>query len=579
MNPLCFKNIYKKFVLSLKFPVFLLFVLNLILVFPVFFPNLNEIGPWDESIYINSGRSLIEDGVLQQFAWNPLLSFLYALVYIPVRSTTFWLIHSCTIARFVLFALMWMSACLVAKQLSRVTPPLIMIGLLLISPALIYLLPNPSDALFTAMSAFALGEVLAFSNEKKIFHAGLASFFLGLASLSRNDGLILFAIFLFLLIILSLKTRKAKKALLAGICPFLIITGGYFILYGLKTGEFKTGIAQRTYLAFEQGQGFLFEKSPSDGILEARRLFGSPEENRYSFLVAIKKNPDAYFKRFIQIIKSSPSKIYFMYGERAGIIILLLAFMGAVEMARKRFFSPLLILLLWLSHISIYILTFFRHTYFLLPYFVIFVFTSVSLNFILYHLNKKRLIFWTALLSALAILGTITNRPNLFSSALIFLTGLWFMKLVLNQYQSYERIRIIAILLTFSILFILRSGSPLPRFRKLGIAPDEKAVLFMKRYFQPGSLVFAEAPGPIWTARMNFEPLDFRFRDEDEQGILSCLNYFNGKAVYIDERLKIFEPDLIKKLENLVGKGLEIGFRSDDGKVMILLVSNGNSIK
>lgn len=160
------EQLYEKCREPSRFLVPLLFLLNIILVFPVFFPNLREIGPWDESIYINSGRLLVEKGLLPEPAWNPLGTLLYAITYIPVQKTAFWLVNSCTIGRFILFGLLWISTYLVAKQLSSFFNSLIMSGLLLSSPVLIYILRNPSDALFAAMSAFALWQALSCYNEK-----------------------------------------------------------------------------------------------------------------------------------------------------------------------------------------------------------------------------------------------------------------------------------------------------------------------------------------------------------------------------------------------------------------------------
>lgn len=159
--------------------ILLTFILNIVLIYPILFPNLSDIGMFDESLYINSGRVLVEDGNIPEYAWNPLVACLYAITYIPVQKTTFWLIHSCTIGRFILFGLLWLSAYLVAKQLSSLGHPLVMIIFVLVSPALTYLLGNQSDALFAAMSAFALWQVLSFRNEKKIKHLWFASLFCG----------------------------------------------------------------------------------------------------------------------------------------------------------------------------------------------------------------------------------------------------------------------------------------------------------------------------------------------------------------------------------------------------------------
>jgi len=556
----------------------LLFIFNLVLVFPIFFPNLSNIDPWDESIYINSGRGLIDGGCLRQFAGNPLLSFLYALIYIPVKSTTFWLIHSCTIGRFILFSLMWFSAYLVATQLRYLAHPFIMIALLFTSPALTYLLPNPSDALFTAMSAFTLWQVLLFYNKKKVRHVWLASLFVGLSALSRNDGLILFFILIIIAVILSIPAKRLGTSLIACVIPFIILVAGYLIIYGLVMGRFELGIIGRTYLAFEQGQGFAYEKSPADGQIDARQLFGTPEENQYSFLSAIKRNPEAFFDRVRQTIKTSPKKIYFIYGERLGIISLLLAAMGAMVLARKRLYPLLVALLLWSTHLFVYFLTFFRHEYFLFPYFAVFSLASMGLTSIVYSFKKRIHYCWSLALLGLAIFGMLSNRPNLFSATVFFLVWVWIVRYVMNRYRHLEAIKTIGLVLALCALLFLKVGYPYPKFRTLGTAPDEKAVLFMKEHLKPGSLVFAAAPGPIWEAKMNFGPLDFTLRDKNEND-LSYGHLFYGKAVYANDTLRYDEPGLVSKIERLIGKGLEVGYESENKEVQILLVDEKYSKK
>jgi len=261
-----------------------------------------------------------------------------------------------------------------------------------------------------------------------------------------------------------------------------------------------------------------------------------------------------------------------MYGERAGIIILLLAVAGAVEIARKRLYLLFLILLMWLAHVLVYLITFYRHTYFLLPYFVILVFASVSLNFILYHMNTKRLYCWTVLLLILTALGMTSSRPNVFSASLIFLIVLWVIKIIVSQYQDREAIKPVAIILALGTLFLLKSDYPLPKFRTLSITPDERAVLFMKEHLDPSSVVFAEAPGPIWEARMHFKPLDFNLRRLNEEEIFQFIMSLNGKAIYVNNALKYFELGIVINIENLIGRGLDIGYESEGKDVQVLLV-------
>lgn len=551
--------------------ILLTFILNIVLIYPILFPNLSDIGMFDESLYINSGRVLVEDGNIPEYAWNPLVACLYAITYIPVQKTTFWLIHSCTIGRFILFGLLWLSAYLVAKQLSSLGHPLVMIIFVLVSPALTYLLGNQSDALFAAMSAFALWQVLSFRNEKKIKHLWFASLFVGLSALARNDGLILFFSFLILALFLSIPIRRLGTALIASVIPFVIIVGGYITLYSLITGKFEFGTMRRTYWAFEQGQGFAYGYSAADGQIETRRLFGTPKENNYSVITAILRNPEAFIQRVRQTVKTSYLKIYFMYGERLGIVIFLLAAMGAVELARKKLYALLLILWLWPVHLFVYLFTFFRHTYFLLPYFVTFSLASFGITSIVDNLGKKALYIWSFVLLGLASFGILTDRPNIFSATVFFTTGLWILWLIMNQYRNLKVIRPIELILALCFAVLLKGGFPYPKFRTLGIAPDERAALYMKEHLNPKSMVLTYAPGNVLVAKMDYYPLNFELRNINEQEFSSSVAKY-AKAIYVDNDLRHNEPIVWAKIEKMIGSILEVGFKSDDGSIQVLVV-------
>jgi hypothetical protein len=129
----------------------------------------------------------------------------------------------------------------------------------------------------------------------------------------------------------------------------------------------------------------------------------------------------------------------------------------------------------------------------------------------------------------------------------------------------------IGIILVLCLAMFLKTGYPYPKFRTLGIAPDEKAVLFMKGHLKSGSLIMAEAPGTMWTAKMDFYPLDFRLRNVGENDLADGIA--NARAVYVDNALRYFEPGLVTKIGKLIGKGLEVGFRSENGEVEVLLVN------
>ena len=93
-----------------------LFALNVLLALPVIAPNLNGIGEADEAFYIEMGR-MLAGGNLPTLDQSPLTAALFALTYVPFQDSTFWFVHSCTAARFILFGLLWLSSYLLANLL------------------------------------------------------------------------------------------------------------------------------------------------------------------------------------------------------------------------------------------------------------------------------------------------------------------------------------------------------------------------------------------------------------------------------------------------------------------------------
>ena len=109
----------------------ILFALNLFLVFNVLTPSFRDLNGWDESVYINTGKTLFE-GTLPVFARNPLIGFLYAVTYIPYQTSPFWLVESATLGRIFLFFLIWLSAFWVGSKASKHASPLIIAAFVLV---------------------------------------------------------------------------------------------------------------------------------------------------------------------------------------------------------------------------------------------------------------------------------------------------------------------------------------------------------------------------------------------------------------------------------------------------------------
>lgn len=172
----------------------LVFVFHLVLISADLLPALRDINLWDEAVFINTGK-LFAEGQLTPFYRNPLVGMLYALTYLPFGSSPFWMMQSAALGRVILFALLWLAAYLVATRFEKEFSVFVMVGFVLVFPVLTEILVNPSDALFAAMSALAFWQFLGFFQHRDRTHLLWTSVFLGLAALSRNDGLLLFVVF------------------------------------------------------------------------------------------------------------------------------------------------------------------------------------------------------------------------------------------------------------------------------------------------------------------------------------------------------------------------------------------------
>ena len=144
-----------------RLAVIALFVFNAVLLYPAFLPSLNQINLWDQARDIDRGRKLVE-GVLPAFATNPAVAGLYAFTYLPFARSPEWLVYTDSLARFLLFVLSWVASFAVARKLAPLATPLVMMAFVAISPVVVQLLANGSDALFASLSGLALWQFLSF---------------------------------------------------------------------------------------------------------------------------------------------------------------------------------------------------------------------------------------------------------------------------------------------------------------------------------------------------------------------------------------------------------------------------------
>jgi hypothetical protein len=556
------------------------FFLHASLVSPAFFPSFGEVG-WDEALYFNEGRKLFEHGTLPLFAESPAMAAVYALTYLPVQGSPDWMVHSATSGRLILFCLLWLATFLVAVELVGWASPFTLFALVTLSPAVVRLNQVGPDALFPAMSGFALWLLLAFQRAGALRHLRLASFFVGLAALSRGEALVLFPVFVGLALVSGARDRSAIQRLIACVVPFAIVVFAYVLLYTLRTGDLRTGLAERSYLNFEQGHAAQAASNGTsaiyiEGELEARRIFGTAEENRHSVLNAIRRNPVAYLKRIPPLTKRAIGDAAGGYFWYFGFLCFAFAARGIVALIARRSYLLLTTLLLWSAYAVLYVLVVSRPTHLLMPFLSVFALAAVGVSaFSCKIQSRPERYMWTAVPLLLAVAAAATGRvpSGPFTAALVTLFGFLLIWAANDFYAVDHESRAIACLLLLSIAIVLRFGiQPTVTQGTSGSDAARGGSHFLAAQFAPGSNIAAWSPQSVWNAKMSFVQMAGTLRElKSPTDVWAWLERDRVHAIYVDDQLRQFEPVVWDLMHKQVGNGLAVGYESVDGEVQVLV--------
>ncbi len=532
------------------------------------FPTIRDINPWDESNYINAGR-LFAQGVMTDYEWNPLVSMLYAVAYLILQKSPYWLVQSAAFGRIVIFILLWWGSFYLAKRLEKYFHPILMAGMLFSTNIYADLFYNSSDSLFAALSGLALWKVLSYYETKQTSQIGWASFLIGLAALSRNDGLIIFAVFMVISSIFMLRSPEKLKHVLASVVPFVVLTVGYIFIYYLVMGYVLVGTKERAYVAFQQGQLRTYQRDSSCeqstircAVLEAQKLYGTPAENDHSIFRAIQRNPQAFISRLSYIAKEElPQFIYLAYGKRQAYAIFLLAMLGIYGLIKKRQFALLSILVAWTTYLGVYFLTFFRIGYLQTPYFIVLSFACIGIHtFVTNIQNQKFVLAITTILVLITAVGFWRNLHYLYFDSLVLLTVIAvcfvFQKEKLGTYLALSSIFMMA-----GILLQQHGPPSMPRYGQL---PEDQAIVLLQEQLPRGTLVASGSPKILNAAQLeyyNLADIDTNFQTSEE--LYTFFVSKNIQAIYID-KIALQNEKAWKLIEPYIGNQYNEIFKAEN---------------
>ncbi len=556
-----------------------LYLISLVLYYPAFLPNLGDINPFDEAAYLQSGYMLLNGGGLAGFAGNPFTQLFYALMALPFKNSVFWMVHACSLGRLVLFTILWIGFYQVGRALSDRIQPLVLPIMLVISPVIPDFLRFPSDPLYAGFSALALAKTLLFLKSHRRSDIGWASFFLGIAALSRNDGVLLFLVFITLALIWAITRRKLRDTILPAAAPFLLLVGGYIFTYGLFTGNFSFGTMQRTYDNFETGHGVISQNTSGlpatpAAKIAARDVYGTPEENNYSVFNAIRKRPDLYLARVKIVLAQLPRALLDSFGLRVTAVLILMAVWGVISLLQEKDWSRLLLLALWPApFVSGFIITIFRTGHIQFYAYVFFALAGIGLFRILQTMDLKGT-QWSLLagLSLIALYGFLDNKLAVAYGGYIFLTA--FSLIVFLKQKSLSFTVTNALLILLIAMIITRGSFPSPAIRILGERPEEKIVLHINQEMENVHTFAAASQGVIHAAGKHCVMLTSHDvpTNNSPEDFLEWLQVQGIEAVYVDKFLTSRSPAMWAQIEPLIGTGLTRVFNVDQGSYQILLV-------
>ena len=228
-----------------------------------------------------------------------------------------------------------------------------------------------------------------------------------------------------------------------------------------------------------------------EGHVDARKLFGTPEENGMSVVRAVARNFPAFLDRVAASLRQIPRQLMVAYGEPVGsVIVILLWVWGALVISTSRSSERrALIALGWPLHLGAYLITFFRSSYFLLPCAAVLAVASIGAKSLLrpFHLSRG-----TARVAAVGLLGAAV------------------------------------------VLHVVQHPVSKPRVG-WGNTPSERAILFVQQSFPRDARIAAYAPAPVWAARGEYVTLILNLRTlQTSRELQQWLIRENIAALYVE---------------------------------------------
>lgn len=545
------------------------FGLSLLLVSPELMPTYLDINAFDEAKYIESGRLLLL-GQPRNLAWGPLISLIYAPLHLVFGNSPNWFVLEARAGQFLLYAGLWLSTLYLALQMRRYTHPLVVAGVLFVSPGFFGVLSNPSDAVFASLSALSLAKLLAFRESGSTVDLAWGSSLLGMAILARFEGVILIPIFVGAALF-KVRVRVGVRDLAAGLMPAASIVGAYFLAFGLLTGNFGQGIGSKSYTAFVMNEPIPGGGRPSDKYARSIELYGTSEENQHSVIRAALKNPRAFVNRLYLNALKAPDLYLDLFTKQFGPALGVFALLGAVSLALSHRYDLLAVFGLWALQPAVSLAFLPLHLIKQVVYLPL-VFGAIGLSSVAANRHRLTRSLALALLLLMALYGLLDYKLALTVAGLLPAAALLLGRLGTQPSgQAGARGRVHLFLLLAAGL-LLRPPFSFPNYARLGESPQEAVVHYLQEELPPNSLVLENLPLPAVAAKLR-EVNDSEVPGdlESAEALHDWLTSRQIRAVYLGSR-EGFDARVTRFLEEGMGTYFAVGFTNEDGSQRVFLV-------
>jgi hypothetical protein len=552
--------------------VILLFLFNLVLVYPKLMPEFIEINPHDGAKYIESGRMLFIWGT-RQLSWGPIVALIYAPIHLFVGQSADWFMIETWAGNFIMFSLIWFSFYYLSRQVRHLVSPYVMIALMIVLSAFFPVLKNPSDAVFLFLTVFALSNLIKYWYSKEINHLWVASIFVGLGVFARVETIILLATLLIFGLVIGRKKTPVYKTLIACMVPTISLLILFITINMIVFGHPNLGIAEKSYDSLQWNQAVLTGGDLTKAYTESDQLFGTKEENQGSVIKAIIKNPGAIIARVWANIKNVPDAYLRIFGRVQGFILLFFCVWGLYELIRKKETLLWILLLAWPLHALIVLIFLSDHLipqvsylFYLLAAIGIWSFYDKGTSFI----HKAVFLFFSLAVVTICILD---NRPKLLMALVLFSLSMIIdlvvgLKALLNGFlRVIPAILLLGIMLAFGEQF---GYAP----KQIGVSQIELAVKYLSAALPKQSNVLSVLPIPAVAAKMN--PYDLQQVNEFENNPQQLMEFINANqihAIFLDE---MYSPKANEVMEDFIDQYpalFSYSYESEDGSIDIYLVN------